>query len=81
MIPWAKLYSTECDALEHNDDQSSNQEMAIGDTIPLASYVGQSEQEASEDESEISTDCSQEMVGLRRMLEERRHGKKKLLIG
>ena len=49
MAAWRQHLKTISAALEQDDDESSNEERLIDDNIPLASYVGQSEQEASED--------------------------------
>ena len=58
MAAWRKQLQDISAALEQDDDELSNEEMSIDNSIPLAGYADHSDQEASEDEWEISRKSS-----------------------
>ena len=57
MATWRKQLKDISTALEQ-DDELSNEEMLIDNSIPLAGYADHSDKEASKDESEISRKSS-----------------------
>ena len=58
MAAWRKQLKDISAALEQDDDELSNEETLIDNSILLAGYADHSDQEASEDESEISRKSS-----------------------